>query len=239
MKIALLRVGIDTGSGGIHGPLFQDGSFEYIPIPDGLNQDNRTYGNTVGRYGKRLVEYFPGKRREEVTDQPIHCDPEFTTFTYGDPTSPKARLRHLKPGDLLLFYCGLQGYGFESSPALYLMGYFSVLIAGWANDFSAQTLDSLFSENYHVKHRAVFEQQRDKLVLVKGDEQSRLLNKAVCISEMGKDRTGKPLKVLSGEMQKIFGDFGGKISIQRSPPRWISPANVPRTAEFVRSLERS
>lgn len=65
MKIALLRVGIDTGSGGIHGPLFQDGSFEYIPIPDGLNQDNRTYGNTVGRYGKRLVEYFPGKRREE------------------------------------------------------------------------------------------------------------------------------------------------------------------------------
>jgi hypothetical protein len=28
-------------------------------------------------------------------------------------------------------------------------------------------------------------------------------------------------------------------SIQRSPPRWISPANVPRTAEFIRSLERS
>jgi hypothetical protein len=31
MQIILLRVGIDTGSGGIHGPLFSDGSFEYIP----------------------------------------------------------------------------------------------------------------------------------------------------------------------------------------------------------------
>ena len=36
MQVVLLRVGIDTGSGGIHGPLFADGSFEYIPIPDGF-----------------------------------------------------------------------------------------------------------------------------------------------------------------------------------------------------------
>ena len=34
MQVVLLRVGIDTGSGGILGPLFSDGSFEYIPIPD-------------------------------------------------------------------------------------------------------------------------------------------------------------------------------------------------------------
>ena len=35
MNVVLLRVGIDTGSGGIHSPLFQDGSFELVPIPDG------------------------------------------------------------------------------------------------------------------------------------------------------------------------------------------------------------
>ena len=34
MQVILLRVGIDTGSGGIHGPLFKDGTFEYIPIQD-------------------------------------------------------------------------------------------------------------------------------------------------------------------------------------------------------------
>ena len=47
MKIVMLRVGIDTGSGGMHGPLFQDGTFEYIPIPDGFRKDERTYGVTA------------------------------------------------------------------------------------------------------------------------------------------------------------------------------------------------
>jgi len=55
MQVVLLRVGIDTGSGGIHGPLFSDGSFEYIPIPDhfgGRGVDKRTYGNIRGNAGR-------------------------------------------------------------------------------------------------------------------------------------------------------------------------------------------
>jgi hypothetical protein len=219
--------------------LFQSGAFEYIPIPDGddEDEDERTYGNTVGRYGKKLIEYFPGTRKIKNANQSIHYDPEFTTFTYGDPTPPKAGLRHLQQGDLLVFYCGLEGWGFKSEPALYLVGYFEVLAAGRAGDFSTQKLETLFGENYHVRHRDVYECQKEKLVLIKGSSQSRLLKKAVCISEKGRDRLGRPLKVLSIEMQRIFGDFGGKISIQRSPPRWISPAHVTRAAEFIRSLE--
>jgi hypothetical protein len=34
MKALLLRVGIDKGSGGIYGPIFDDGSFEFVPIPE-------------------------------------------------------------------------------------------------------------------------------------------------------------------------------------------------------------
>lgn len=52
----------------------------------------------------------------------------------------------------------------------------------------------------------------------------------------GKDRSGKRLKILSPEMRRIFGDFGGKVSIQRSPPRWVEPAFTARAAEFVRPL---
>jgi len=37
MKAVLLRIGIDTGCGGIHRPLFKDGSFEYVPIPNMTN----------------------------------------------------------------------------------------------------------------------------------------------------------------------------------------------------------
>lgn len=236
MQIALLRVGIDTGSGGIHGPLFKNGTFEYIPIPDRFGKDERTYGNTTGKYGKKLVEYFPEARKATVANQAIHFDPEFVTFTYGDPTPPKAGLRRLRSGDMLIFYCGLEGWNFKSWPALYLMGYFEVSAAGKASDFSVNELESLFGENYHVKHRDIYERQKRDLVLVKGSSQSRLLNKAVCISEIGYDRLGRPLKVLSTEMQKIFGDFSGKISFQRSPTRWVKSTNVLQTVEFISSL---
>jgi hypothetical protein len=237
MKVAMVRIGIDTGSGGIHGPLFKNGTFEYIPIPDGFGKDERTYGNTTGRQGKKLVEYFPEARKAKVANQAIHFDPEFDSFTYGDPTPPKAGLRHLQQGDMLIFYCGLEGWDFKSWPALYLMGYFEVLAAGKASDFSAKELKTLFSKNYHVRHRDIYDRQKRELILVKGSSHSRLLNKAVCISNIGQDRLGRPLKVLSVEMQKIFGDFDGKTSFQRSPTRWVKPAYLTRAAEFMRSLE--
>jgi hypothetical protein len=78
MQVVLLRVGIDTGSGGIHAPLFSDRSFEYIPIPDrfgGEGVDKRTYGNTCGTAGRMLADYFPEARRGKVFDQSLHFDP--------------------------------------------------------------------------------------------------------------------------------------------------------------------
>ena len=236
MKIAMVRIGIDTGSGGMHGPLFQDGSFEYIPIPDGFGIGERTYGSTTGIHGKKLVEYFPQARKAKIADQAIHFDPEFDTFTYGDPTPPKAGLRHLQQGDMLVFYCGLEGWDFKSSPALYLMGYFEILTAIKAGDFSDRDRQCLFGKNYHIKHPDIYQRQKGDLVLVKGSSESRLLKKAVCISEIGSDSLGRPLKVLSTAMQKIFGGFDGKISFQRSPTRWVKPSHVDQAAKFVRSL---
>jgi hypothetical protein len=237
MKAAMLRVGIDTGSGGMNGPLFNDGSFEYIPIPDRSGVDERTYANTFGLKGRKLVEYFPKSRQPGVSRQSIHFDPEFATFTYGDPTSPKARLRHLEEGDMLIFYCGLEGWDFGSEPALYLMGHFEVLAAGKASDFQDGDRHDLFENNFHVRHQAIYERQKADLVLIKGSEESRLLKKAIRISMMGKDRNGKPLKVLAHNMQNIFGTFNGRLSFQRSPPRWVDPAYVPRAIEFMRSLD--
>jgi hypothetical protein len=236
MKVVLLRIGIDTGSGGIHGPLFADGTFEYIPIPDGQAVDERTYGNTLGRHKRMLIDYFPESRRVRMADQPMHVDPEFETFTYGDPTSPKAGLRHLQPGDLLVFYCGLQGWGFASDPALYMMGFFEVERAGRATEFTKTELEHMFSRNFHVRHRQVFQRQKESLVLVKGTANSRLLEKAIQISDNGRDRAGKTLKILSAKMQQVFGNFGGKTSIQRSPPRWVEPEFTAKAAAFVRSL---
>jgi hypothetical protein len=240
MKVAMLRIGIDSGSGGLHGPLFRDGSFDYIPIPDNFEKsgiDERTYGNTIGLKKRRLLEYFPEARRMAMSNQSIHFDPEFVSFTYGDPTSPKAGLRYLEKGDMLIFYCGLEGWEDRSEPALYLMGYFEVLMAGRPNDFGDQQSRHLFANNFHVRHQRVFERQREKLVLVKGAEHSRLLKKAVRLSVVGRNRRGQPLKILSPEMQKIFGTFKGKLSFQRCPTRWVDSDHVESAAEFMRSLE--
>ena len=172
-----------------------------------------------------------------MNSQAMHLDPEFSTFTYGDPTSPKRGLRHLDRGDLLVFYCGLEGWEFKSRPALYWVGHFEIEVAGLASDFSSAELRRLFSDNFHVRHPSVFEKQKDTLVLARGTPRSRLFKKAHLLSSLSKNRAGQPLKVLSREMQKIFGGFDGKISFQRSPTRWVDSVYVEKAAAYIRSLE--
>jgi hypothetical protein len=149
----------------------------------------------------------------------------------------------LRPGDFLVFYCGMQEWDAESGwnrdhrPALYLVGYFEVALAGMAGDFDQKVLATEFGRNFHIRYPTVFKRQRDELVLVKGGPGSRLLRKAHQISAEGRDRAGNPLKVLSPAMQKVFGTFGGRISIQRSPPRWVEPEFVDRALGYLKDLE--
>jgi hypothetical protein len=241
MQVVLLRVGIDTGSGGIHGPLYKDGTFEFVPISDKRNRfgvNLETYGNTRGAiHGKLLIDYFPDGRRDKTKDICIHDDPEFQTFTYGDPTTPKAGLRKLKKGDLLVFYAGLQGWDYNCDPALYIVAYFEVRKAIRAREHALEDLRSEFGKNFHVRHRPVFEDQKDRLVLIKGGHGSRLLNEATRISVQEENKAGRPIHVLSPKMRRVFGDFNGHISIHRSPPRFVFPEYVKKAARFVRSLD--
>jgi hypothetical protein len=123
----------------------------------------------------------------------------------------------LEAGDLLVFYAGLRGYGCDIPPGLYLIGYFEIAFAGLARELTEEQIHAC-SNNFHVRHETIFRDQRERLVLVKDGTGSRLLTKAVKVNVLGKDRAGKPLKILSPEMQKIFGEFNGRLSLQRSPP---------------------
>lgn len=241
-RVVLLRVGIDAGCGGIQGPLFRDGSFEFVCIPDNHGVSAHTYGTMLGRDGRPLSGYFTESRRTIMAGRHVHHDPEFETFTYGDPTTPKRSLRSLRPGDILAFYCGLQewhdgGWNCVSRPALYLVGFFEVALAGMAYDFDPKVLRAEFGMNFHVRYPSVFEDQKDVLVLVKGGPGSRLFGKAHRISSEERDRAGRPLKVLSPEMRGVFGDFEGHVSIQRSPPRWVEPRYVARAIGYLMGLE--
>jgi len=243
LKIAMIRVGVDAGCGGIQGPLFKDGSFEFIPIPENSDMTSKhTFGSLIGRHRKPLSDYFPPRRRENVALMGVHNDPDWTNFTYGTYTgSSQSNLQYLEKGDFLIFTCGLQGWYFDCEPAIYLIGYFKVKTAGRYSDFTRSDIKSLFDDNDHVwriksRQEAITEDGRE-LLLVKGSSKSRLLKKAVRLSITTKDKKGRPLKVLSPRMQKIMGDFGGRISIQRCPARWIDPQYVSRTAEFLQSLK--
>jgi hypothetical protein len=232
MNVVLLRVGIDTGCGGIHSPLFADGSFEFVPIPDKKGLDERTYGTYRGRLKRTFAEYFPIRCRSRIIAQSMHIDPEFESFTYGDPTSPKRNLAKLQLGDLLVFYAGMEGWDHKCPPALYLVGYFRVKMAGFAKEFSSTELRQ-FRRNFHVRHPTVFEEQQEKLVLVKGDRTSRAFKRAYLIGQTVRRDDGSTWQLITPEMEKVFGRFGGIGSLQRSTPRWVEPQLVEEAERFV------
>jgi hypothetical protein len=167
----------------------------------------------------------------------MHVDPEFESFTYGDPTPPKRNLAQLKPGDLLVFYAGMEGWGHLAGPALYIAGMFRVELAGFAPEFSDQQLRQSFDQNYHVRHRRVFAEQRDRLVLIRGGVGSRLLKKAHLIGETVRRENGTSWQMITARMEATFGKFGGIGSLQRSTPRWVETDRVKTAVRFLESLE--
>lgn len=237
MNEVFLRVGIDTGCGGIHSPLFLDGTFEFVPIPDSRGLDERTYGNSKGRAGRAFAEYFPKRNQEDARSQAMHVDPEFESFTYGDPTPLKRGLAKMQRGDLLVFYAGMEGWGHSVTPALYLAGMFRVELSGFAPSFSSTQLQREFRHNYHVRHRSIFAEQRERLVLIKGGKGSRLFRKAHLVGETVQRENASSWQLITPEMEKVFGKFGGIGSLQRSTPRWVEDQLVPKAAKFVESLE--
>lgn len=156
----LLRVGTDTGTGGSHGPLFPDGRFEYVPIPESHRPaETRTYADLSGRYGAPLSTYVP-----HLADRVPHYDPEFTTYTYGDVGRIKrSQLTRLTEDDLLIFYAGLEPVDGSGPALLYAIGYFTV-----AELKDLEALDPTerakaferFPNNAHVKRTALGPESR-------------------------------------------------------------------------------
>jgi hypothetical protein len=217
-KAMLLRVGIDKGCGGSLAPIFEDGSFEYIPIPevDPASNESRTYENTKGRKGQPLAYYLPRR----IKDSCMHFDPEFRTFTYGDPTSKRKFLLKLDKDDLLVFYAGLTPYmNTNFNEALYIIGYFTIDRIIDFNQLTESEADEVaknYRNNAHIKRTMDFQ---DLVIVVAKKEKSRLLDKAILISTRKPDKRGRPYHAVSPKMEELLGIHGG---IQRSiPPRFI------------------
>jgi hypothetical protein len=219
MKAMLLRIGIDKGTDGTLGPIFKDGTFEYIPISEGdpKSKEERTYKNTLGRSGKRLSTYLPKK----IENRTMHFDPEFKTFTYGDPTSKRNYLIKLEKGDMLVFYAGLSPYqNNKQKTGLYIIGYFTVQEMLDFNQLTKKQIKECHKKYYNNAHIKRNSGTEDLVIIVGKKVMSRLLDKAVLISGLKMDKRGRPYHAVSKRMEKLLGISG---SIQRSiPPRFIN-----------------
>lgn len=142
MTVLLLGVGADSTNTQPIPPVYPDGLFEYIPIPERMGPEgtteSRTYGNTSLRHKDAAVaDYveaiYPRADEWTITDEelahwPFHHDPNLEALTYGESaTRPAyvARMRELTSGDLVAFYTGLRGANSRYTHR-YLIGYFTI-----------------------------------------------------------------------------------------------------------------
>jgi hypothetical protein len=175
----------------------------------------RTFGNTVGVHACPLSTYNLPKKLEHAK---MHVDPEFETFTYGDPSIKRTYLLKLEPGDLLVFYSGLHPWEYEGEDGLYIIGYFTVqqiIDVRRLSEDEREHVRKRYPNNAHVKR-----QHDDEAVIVIGDPaKSRRLDRAVRISVKRPDRRGRPTHAVSEEIARTLGIAG---FIQQSvPPRII------------------
>lgn len=152
MKALLIHVGIDQSKKyamtlGVNAPIFDDGTFEYIPIlefwyentyflrrkgrtikvHDGKEEEDKAYTREIRtystmatrnkRFGKRLSDYIPEKYEHAI----IHLDPDFEHFTYGDSvdTSKGSQISKLDEGDFIFFVASLAPYKREAYAGRY------------------------------------------------------------------------------------------------------------------------
>ena len=191
-----INVAANTNLPGFRGPIYPDGSFVYLPIPE-----REPTAEPVPTYRDLLdhLDPLPFSVDDTLWDRRVHLDPEFadyptcSRYTYGDEHGVKAGpLSELRPGDSLFFYATLTRHDpppeVDTGPPVgwvapdwgaYLIGEFRV---DRVFDTEACADRSAFDRcgvgtNAHCK-RDPF----DAKVLVVGTDDSRLFDRAVPLS---------------------------------------------------------
>ena len=188
MRTYLANVGANSSHGQLVSPLFEDGTFEFLPIPEGDRtldksryavhyRDLRSYYNP----DQGLLRHVP----QAMWDYACHNDPDFAAFTYGDngANGRSSALTQLREGDALLFLARLElciGGERTRRSGFYLIGGLAVNQAGFLTLYSPGR--ERFSNNAHVIRRD------GQFLGVAGSSQSRRFEHAVPITREICDR---------------------------------------------------
>ena len=194
MRIYLVNVGANASHGRLFSPLFENGTFEFLPIPEGdrkLGKSRRAvrYRDlpSYNKAGGDLRDYVP----ERLWDSACHNDPDLEAFTYGDNpgVGRSGGLKGLRPGDVLLFLARLEHHkdGRRTGDAgFYLVGGLWVDYADFVTSNSRR-----FANNAHARRGDA------EFLGVAGSERSRRFKRAVPITreicdKAFRDKDGNP-----------------------------------------------
>jgi len=180
-QVAIINVGMST-TRGIPGPLFEDGTFRYVPIRE------RKPGNLTPRYRDLgLAEWVPDP------DDFAHYDPEFETMTFGDyEYRPRvANAKKLQSGDFLFFFASLstmEDRRRRGTTGFFLIGYFEI---DRIIPYNEAKDSPLTKNNAHIRRT-----RDSEFSIWKGTSRSALLEFAVAMDRESADlwlRTSKRL----------------------------------------------
>ncbi|MFW9890013.1 MAG: hypothetical protein ACFFER_17660 [Candidatus Thorarchaeota archaeon] len=186
MKAFTVNIGVNTATDPIRrsGPIYPNGTFDYIPIPwdSGITYDEIGLASAFRRMGI-----------EDRLDNGVHHDPEFIGFTYG--TRPEdwpnvSNLKQIERGDLLVFFGSLERTPHEllgesflpwiaDSRGMYIMGLFEMdgILTRDGELFESKLGKKAYSSSAHFEY---FEHNpEDTSWIFKGSPKSSLLPVAV------------------------------------------------------------
>lgn len=175
---AILHIGANR-SDGVLGPIFGDGRFRYIPIPEARPGPGSWTYRELG-----LEEWVPD------TWEYAHFDPEFRTYTWGDyPIIRTHWARQLDKGDYYFFLESLKFNGKKSSEnsdidpdwAYYVVGYFVVKDQPQTVSYPiTKRILKEFGNNAHIRRQSPG--RRHDFLLFTGTNKSCILEHALRFS---------------------------------------------------------
>ncbi len=179
----IVNVGVNASHGALRSPLFDDGTFVYVPIPEKLEYRKR---DGLVRYQDlfsfdELERYIP-KRYWDVA---AHHDPEFSGCTYGDypATVPKAAtLSRARKGDFLFFLARLVRWregAYVRNAGFYLIGCQRVSQIMQLEKICSSAQRKVAATNAHYLRHIFCGSEEHGCTIFKGDDNSRLFSRAI------------------------------------------------------------
>ncbi|BBH53561.1 hypothetical protein [Fluviispira sanaruensis] len=214
----ILKVGANLKDNQGLSPIFNDGTYEYIPSP--LEKEfNKNIKHNHKHYSKLNCQnsLLHGMHLSSFVDEgTAHFDPEFYSFTYGETRKTHIpRLKELNDDDLLLFCASLQLYEtteqnflLNGSPHLYVIGYFIIENAmqdilelkGPIIEEKLGNFKTSCNEHIIYKDQHIVTPEKKSLLLIQGDShRSVFFKKPLRIAE---ECTPLPKYVKDWKMQK-------------------------------------